>query len=77
MDGAVCLDINDYVYDRLTYFAKVHNINDTQDIDFWYATFMSYYRDEMRHRIETGDYNSINLEESISTLEDILSRKYG
>ena len=67
----------DYVFNRLLCYAKVHNIDDLEDIHFWHSTFCSYIRDEIRNRIETGDYNDINVEESISTMEDILSRRYG
>ncbi len=67
----------DYAYNRLLMFAKIHNIDDLDEVRFWYSVFCSAIHDEMRNRIETGDYNNINVEESISTMEDILSRKYG
>lgn len=74
-----CISDNgeDYAYNRLLLFAKAHNIDDLDDVNFWYSTFCSFLHDEMRNRIETGDYNHIDLEESLSTMEDILSRKYG
>lgn len=67
----------DYAYNRLLIFAKIHNIDDLEDVFFYYSVFCSYMHDEMRNRIETGDYNHIDIELSLSTMEDLLSRKYG
>lgn len=67
----------DYVYNRLLIFAKIHNIDDIDEVNYWYSVFSSFIADEMNNRIETGDYNHIDVEESISTMEYILSRKYG
>ena len=74
-----CISDNgkDYAYNRLLIFAKAHNIDDLEDVEFWHDTFSSFIGDEIRNRIETGDYNHIDIEESLSTIEDILSRKYG
>ncbi len=74
-----CINDNgeDYVYNRLLIYAKIHNIDDIDEVNHWYSVFSSFVAEEMNNRIETGDYNHINIEESISTMEDILSRKYG
>jgi len=67
----------DYIYNRLLTYAKMHNIDDIDEVNHWYSVFSSFIADEMDNRIETGDYNHINIEESISTMEYILSRRYG
>lgn len=74
-----CISDNgkDYVYNRLLIYAKIHNIDDIDEVNHWYSVFSSFVADEMNNRIETGDYNHINIEESISTMESILSRRYG
>lgn len=74
-----CISDNgeDYAYNRLLLFAKIHNIDDLEEVNFWYSMFCSYIHDEMRNRIETGDYNHIDIELTLSTMEDLLSRKYG
>lgn len=74
-----CISDNgeDYVYNSLLLYAKSHNIDDLEEVNFWYSVFSSYIADEIDNRMETGDYNHINIEESLSTMEDILSRKYG
>jgi hypothetical protein len=71
------IKVEDYVHNRLSNFAKIHNIDDDEEVEFWYSTFCSAVRDEMRNRIKLGDSNKLFIEESISTMEDILSRKYG
>ena len=74
-----CISDNgeDYAYNRLLLYAKSHNIDELEEVNFWYSVFSSYIADEIDNRMETGDYNHINIEESLSTMEDILSRKYG
>ena len=44
MDSRVCMKSNfeehrNYVRDRIYNFAKVHNIDDEEDIEFWINTF--------------------------------------
>lgn len=66
-----------YVYDRLLYFAKAHNV-DEAEVDFWYASFESFIHEAQVKRIDFGNNDiPIDVEESISTMEDILSRRYG
>lgn len=67
----------DYVYNRLLLYAQMNNIDDIDEVNHWYSVFSSFVADEMDNRIETGDYNHIDIEESISTMEYILSRRYG
>jgi len=66
-----------YVYDRLLYFAKAHNI-DESEVDYWYGTFESFLHEAQVKRIDFGDDTiPINIEESLSSIEDVLSRRYG
>ena len=66
-----------YVYDRLLYFAKAHNIEESE-VDYWYSAFESIIHETQIRKIDFDNYNvPINIEESISTIEDILSGRYG
>ena len=83
MDGKVYLS-NDYemhrnyVRDRITNFAKVHNIDDEEDVEFWLNTFESFLHDAQSERIKYGNTDiPINIDESLTSIEDILMRKYG
>lgn len=78
MDGTVYVaQSNDYVYDHLINFAKIHNI-ELSEVDFWYNTFLSYNDELINSRTELYDRKEkINIEESIRVMEDILLRKYG
>lgn len=80
MGEDVCLKAHrtqNYVYDRLLYFAKAHNI-DESEVDYWYTMFESFLHEAQARRIDFGDDTiPINIEESLSSIEDILSRRYG
>lgn len=71
-------EYRNYARDRLYNFAKVHNINDEEEVEFWLTAFESYIHEAQVNRIKFGnDDIPINVEESISTMEDLLIRKYG
>ena len=83
MDGKVHLnggfeEHRNYVRDRIYNFAKVHNIDDEEDIEFWINTFESFIHDAQVRRIEFGNTDiPIDIDTSLSSMEDILMRRYG
>lgn len=83
MDSKVYMKSNfeehrNYIRDRIYNFAKVHNIDDEEDIEFYINTFESFIHVAQVERIELGNTDiPINIDESLSSMEDILMRRYG